>query len=157
MKKLNRVDIILLVILALLTLIILFLGIKIYHQKKIHDHKYTDTIYLLTNESEKKLNIDLTKTKKKEFIVKVSNYSGTEVSKNKINYSIEITNKTDGKIEIYKNKNKNNKSTIPSKEKYILKDNKLEANNKTIDSYYIKIKDLPENSKNEEIEIIVKS
>lgn len=156
-KKINKVDIILLVVLTLLTILILFLGIKIYQQKKVHDNKYTDIIYVLKSNSRKNLQVDLSKIKKKQYVVKVANYNSKELSNDKITYTIEITNNTDGKMEIYKNKNKKGVITIPSKEKYILKDNRLEPNTKLVDTYYIKIKDLPNNSKNQQLDITVNS
>ena len=154
MKKLEKMDIILLSIFIILIIVIIFLGIRIYHQKQ-SSNIYTDVVYIFEKDSKKKLNLDLTKLENKEYILKVLNYNDKKIIPNKIKYAIEIKNTTAGKMKITKNKNK--PITIATEEAYILESNILQANKKTEDTYYIEIIELPKNSKKQKIEININS
>lgn len=156
MKKLSKIDILLLSIFIILIIVIVILVVKIFEQKSF-ENKYIETTYLFEPDVTKKINFDLSKGTNKEIILKISNYNEQKTATKKIEYSIEIKNNTNSKMEVYKNSTKNKKTTIKNEGSYILDKNILESNKKTEDLYYINIPNLQKSKNKQTIEINIES
>lgn len=153
MKNKLKIEYIMLAILIILTVVVIFLGVKIYNQQKISSKENTDLVIpILDDNANYDLSIDLNEVPKdEEYTFKISNYRNDIINTKKINYKLKVTNKNKVKIEIYKNDSKKNLAL--DSEEYFIEDNELYSKKKKEETFRIVLKDTKKLTKDDIINL----
>lgn len=153
MKNKLKIEYIMLAIFIILTVVVIFLGVKIYNQQKISSKENTDLVIpILDDNANYDLSIDLNEVPKdEEYTFKISNYRNDIINTKKINYKLKVTNKNKVKIEIYKNDSKKNLAL--DSEEYFIEDNELYSKKKKEETFRIVLKDTKKLTKDDIINL----
>lgn len=155
----DRTEWILLIVFIALLILTIFLMIKAISTGREVKKENTAEIIMPVIEanSNNELSVDISNMKKqeeKEYVFKVSNYKGSEINKEELTYTLEITKDSDVSLEIYKNDE--DKNVLDYKELKVT-DNKLLKDEEQVDTYKLKIKTTKKTGKDEFIRIKIVS
>lgn len=107
-KILNKNNLLYVLFFGLLILVII-LGINVYNAAKKDEQTANIVIPITEKGSESELKIDLKElSKEKEYSIKVTNYRGNNINKDKIDYTITIENESKAYIKVTKDEDKTN-------------------------------------------------
>ena len=141
--------------LAILAVVVVVLGVLVNNQKKIEDQEADLVLPIIYENTQNELKVDMPKLYKKgEYILKITNFHGKQVNKEKIAYNITIKNNSDSKIKVVKNDGKDN--LMVDQVATTIDDGSLKSITKQADKYTITITgEKPKNG--DEITIQVRS
>lgn len=146
---------ILLLIFIVLVIVVIALSVTVIKQKNEPIKEKNDTINLLESDMTNEITITPKDIKENEYIFDIVNYTNNKVSKEKINYNIEIKNDTSSSIKV--EQNQDNAVVVNQKGNYVLDNNILEAKKEELDSYRIIITNKEKILEDEKITIIIVS
>lgn len=157
-KKIDKLDIILLGVMALLGLLILYLGFKLVYAITHKDNTPQANIVIPVLDKNTSSSITLTMSEFKKdsvYIFKVNNYRNNDINKEKIKYTIEVLNEDETNISIFKNDSEEDLAQPGSSFK--IEENKLKAKEKQTDLYQVKLKNKKNVNKNSQVTISIES
>ena len=139
-KKLVWSDILLLLIFGLLLALIVIMSLTIMKKKDDSSNEYSDLVIpILRKNSTNELSVDLSKIEDKEYLIKITNYRNDTINQEEISYNVEIENKSEVSIEIYKNEYK--KDLASDNANFTIENNTLGTKKKQEDIYKIIVTD----------------
>ena len=153
-------DKVLITVFFLLLILVVILGISVLNakNKNIDKIKANVIIPVLGTKLNNSLSVDISnmkKTEEKEYIFKIANYRGNKINKENIEYQINLTKPKNVTLKLYKNDN--NTNLLSNKETLEIGGIQLERNKKKVDLYRLVIKSNKKTTKDDKIEIIIKS
>ena len=140
-KKLVLGDIVLLIIFGGLIALIISLFLTVIKNEKEPQNIYADLIVpVIEEKSHNEFSINLSEIKNNKYIIKVTNYRKKDIINIKeMSYDLEVINKKNVAIELYKNEIKDN--LISKNNSVLIEKNMLKANKKQEDVYKIVVVD----------------
>ena len=143
--------------LAVLFIVVLVLSIMVLVKGREYKDNHANLVFpILEEKVHNSMNIDLNELKKKkQYIIKVTNYRGSSVNQNELSYSLTIQNSTDVSIEIVKGNDTNNLMT--DQKTSVIEGITLKAREKQEDIYSIRILDDTQLKKKDKITIEIDS
>ena len=156
--QIDRLDIVMIIAIVLLGIFIIYQGFKLVDEIKHKDK--TPPAHIVIPVIEKKSNsvITLTMSEFKEgnfYRFKVTNYRNGYINKQKIAYTINISNEDETDISIYKNGEK--EDLAKEGKSFEITGNKLKSKERQIDVYELKLNNTSNVTKNSKVIINIKS
>ena len=135
----------------------MILGIMVFFKGREYKNTHANMVFpILEEKVHNTMNIDLNELKKKkQYMIKVTNYRGNSINQKEVVYSLTIHNNSDVTIEVLKGKDTNN--LMSDQKSTVIGDISLKSKEKQEDVYYIRIQDASKLKKKDKITIEIDS
>lgn len=156
-KKLVLGDVVLLIIFGGLIALIISLILTVAKNEKEPQNVFADLIVpVIEEKSYNEFSINLAEIKDNKYIIKVTNYRKENIINIKeVSYNLEVINKENVEIELYKNEIKDN--LISKNNSVLIEKNMLKASKKQEDVYKIVVVDDKKLTSKDTLKIIISS
>lgn len=157
-RQIDKVDILMLGIIALLGIVILITGVKLIKNvvKSNNEVKANILIPVLEKKSSSRIILTMSEfNKDSKYIFKVNNYRNNNVNKEAIDYKIFINNEDETDLII--TKNDSNTNLFKEGKQFEIDNNKLKSKKKQTDIYTVKINSKKNITKDSKVIISVES